>query len=417
VSIFISIAAYRDPELAPTIRNCLQRAHHPDDLRFGLCWQHGDDEPAPAEFADPRLRVIDVPWRESRGACWARAEIMKLWDGEEFFLQLDSHHRFTDGWDARLLELAERSGETKPLLSTYATPFDPAAGAPQSGEPMQMDFDYFTGDGIPMFRPRAIPDWAGLQRPLRARFVSAHFLFTLGLFVTEVPYDPELYFHGEEITLAIRAFTHGYALLHPSEHILWHEYTRSYRTKHWDDHVSAQGIELEWHISDAASRDKVRQFLDAPDTGPFGCGTERSFADYEAYAGISFRHRAVQDATLRGEEPPNPPAPSSWATEPREWRVRIVLNRAALPPEALADPPFWYVGFHDAEGAEVYREDAFGVELRELLQSEAREIVIERRFSSDQQPATWAVWPVDFARNWLAKSIGFVDGITLIARS
>ncbi len=67
---------------------------------------------------------------------------------------------------------------------------------------------------------------ANLQRPLRARFVSAHFLFTLGAFVNDVPYDPELYFHGEEIMLAIRAFTHGYDLFHPPEHILWHEYTR-----------------------------------------------------------------------------------------------------------------------------------------------------------------------------------------------
>jgi hypothetical protein len=125
----------------------------------------------------------------------------------------------------------------------------------------------------------------------------------------------------------------------------------------------------------------------------------------------------VQDPTLRGEEPPNPPAPSGWATEPREWRVRIVLDRAALPPEALADPPFWYVGFHDAYDAEIHREDAFGDELRQLLCSDARELVIERQFSSARRPTTWTVWPVDFAGNWLAKSIGFVDGITLIARS
>src|SRR5271157_2997567 len=94
MTIFVSIAAYRDPELAPTIRDCICRARSPGDLRFGICWQHADDEPAPPDFADPRLRVLDVPWHDSRGACWARAEIMKLWDGEDFFLQIDSHHRF-----------------------------------------------------------------------------------------------------------------------------------------------------------------------------------------------------------------------------------------------------------------------------------------------------------------------------------
>jgi hypothetical protein len=35
-----------------------------------------------------------VPWSESRGVCWARSAIMELYAGEDYFLQLDSHHRF-----------------------------------------------------------------------------------------------------------------------------------------------------------------------------------------------------------------------------------------------------------------------------------------------------------------------------------
>src|SRR5258708_2612209 len=57
MSIFISIAAYRDPELMPTIRDCIRRARYPRDLRLGVCWQHGDDEAAP-HLEDHRLRVI-----------------------------------------------------------------------------------------------------------------------------------------------------------------------------------------------------------------------------------------------------------------------------------------------------------------------------------------------------------------------
>jgi hypothetical protein len=414
MTIFVSIAAYRDPELVPTLRDCLLRARYPDDLRFGICWQHAADEAMPSEFADRRIRVIDVPWQNSRGACWARAEIMKLWDGEDFFLQLDSHHCFVQDWDALLLSLAEGSGAAKPLLTTYGAPFDPRSAAPENGEPMQMDFDHFTADGIPMFRPRAIPDWRDLQRPLRARFVSAHFLFTLGAFIEDVPYDPDLYFHGEEITLAIRAFTRGYTLLHPQQHVLWHEYTRDYRTKHWDDHVQAQGIELEWHARDAASRGKVCQFLTAPHTGPFGCGTERSFTEYEAYAGLSFTHRVAQDATLQGLEPPNPPVTPNWATDVREWQVRITLDRGALPPEALEAPQFWYVGVHDASETEIYREDAHGDELLRLLTGDGGQITIQRRFHSARQPAMWAVWPFDRSGRWLEKMVGTVDSWSLM---
>ena len=80
MTIFISVAAYRDPELGPTLRDCITRARYPDELRFGVCWQHDEAEAAPQELADRRMRVIDTPWRESRGACWARAEIMQLWN-------------------------------------------------------------------------------------------------------------------------------------------------------------------------------------------------------------------------------------------------------------------------------------------------------------------------------------------------
>jgi hypothetical protein len=413
MSILVSIAAYRDPELLPTIRDCIRRARHPGDLRFGICWQHGSDEKAPAEFADPRMRVIDVPWRDSRGACWARSEIMTFWQGEEFFLQLDSHHRFVADWDVKLIAHAERSGAMRPILSTYGAPFDPRASELSAAEPMQMDFDRFTEDGIPLFLPRAIPGWAELQRPLRARFVSAHFLFAPGEFARDVPYDPALYFHGEEIMLAIRAFTHGYDLFHPPEHIVWHEYTRSYRTKHWDDHVRAHGVEVEWHTRDAASREKVRRFLTAPHSGPFGCGAVRTFAEYEAYAGLNFQARKAQNHTLRGSEPPLAPEVEDWADQDRTWQVRIQLDRDRLSPAALADPQFWYLGFHDAGDRELYREDAAEHELQTLLAGNAPQIVISRQFHSSRRPVRWTVWPCSRSEGWVQKIVGTVDQRTV----
>jgi hypothetical protein len=91
--------------------------------------------------------------------------------------------------------------------------------------------------------------------------------------------------------------------------------------------------------------------------------------------------------------------------------VRIVLDRAALQPEALANPQFWYVGVHDAEQSEIHREDAAGDELNRLLQDGRREIVIERRFSSAQRPATWTVWPFNEANAWLRKVTGAAEGV------
>ena len=42
--IFVSIAAYRDPELLPTLRDMFSKAKYPDLLRIGICWQKTPEE-------------------------------------------------------------------------------------------------------------------------------------------------------------------------------------------------------------------------------------------------------------------------------------------------------------------------------------------------------------------------------------
>ena len=42
--IFISIASYRDPELIPTIENCIKNADNPEHLVFGISRQYHPDD-------------------------------------------------------------------------------------------------------------------------------------------------------------------------------------------------------------------------------------------------------------------------------------------------------------------------------------------------------------------------------------
>ena len=149
--IFVSIAAYRDPQLLSTINECLSRCRFPDRLRFGIFWQRGSDELSSPWFADPRFRVLEIDWLQSKGTCWARAEIMKLWDGEGWYLQLDFHHRFADDWDVKILQQARLTGSRRPLLTAYAPPYR-AGDAQLRNVPTLMDFDFFTEEGIVRFR-------------------------------------------------------------------------------------------------------------------------------------------------------------------------------------------------------------------------------------------------------------------------
>jgi hypothetical protein len=403
--IFVSIAAYRDPQLIPTIEDCIVKAKHPERLRFGICWQHDPESDTLPLRNDDCFRILAVDWRESRGACWARSEVMKLWRGEDWFLQVDSHCRFAWEWDAKLIDEMKETESAKPILSTYAAPFTPGGDELLVEGPLQMAFQSFTEDDIPHMKPMAIADWRTLTSPRRARFLSAGFLFAQGAFVEEIGYDPELYFLGEEAAMTVRAFTSGYDLFHPRETIVWHDYGRPRAPKHWGDHVEKNEAGRAWRELDLRSRDKVRRLLAGQPVESFGLGSVRSLEDYEAYAGLSLKMRKAQDYTVRCGEPPNPEAAVGWTEQIFSWMVRITVDRDALPVAAFDDPELWYVGVQDADHVEIYRRDIPSSQLTSLQTPEPK-IVLVCEFESGTIPVSWTLWPVSRSLGWLSKIEG-----------
>ena len=102
--IFVQIASYRDPELLPTLKDMISKANKPDNLVIGICWQHSkeDEWDDLSEFIeDKRFKIMDVDYTKSKGVCWARHAVQQMYDGEEYTLQLDSHHRFVKDWDKK----------------------------------------------------------------------------------------------------------------------------------------------------------------------------------------------------------------------------------------------------------------------------------------------------------------------------
>jgi hypothetical protein len=402
MTIFIAIAAYRDADLAVTIADCVARARWPADLHFGVCWQFAPGDPPPPDPAPARLSRIDVPFADSGGACWARDRALSLYDGEDFLFQIDSHHRFVEHWDAMLLAQVDASATDRPLLTTYPQGFDPAGPPPVGGTPTTMLLSGFYGSGIPHYAQAARPDWPG-GPPRRARFLAGAFIFAPGRFVADVPYDPDLYFIGEEISMAVRAFTHGYTLLHPSVHVMWHEYSRRQRVMHWDDHQAS--------ARDTASLAKVRAFMAGQVGGRFGLGDARSLAEYQAWSGVDFAARRGTAAALRGDEPPPLPPVGRGVAMPRPWSVAIEVAREALPPAAYDRPAFWYVGFHDVAGIEVARADAGGLEIVNLLRSTEATLRLSRCFTSARPPVRWTIHPTDRHRRWLEPVTGDITAM------
>lgn len=412
-TIFIQIASYRDPELLPTLRDCINKAKYPENLRFGIAWQHCelDEWDNLDEYKDDsRFKIIDIDYKDSEGACWARNKIQKHYNNEKYTLQLDSHHRFIEDWDKELIEMVEHlqtKGYKKPLLTSYIPSFNPENDPSERVlEPWWMTFDRFIPEGAVFFLPSTIPGWRDMIEPIPARFYSAHFAFTLGEFCIEVQHDPEYYFHGEEISIAVRAYTHGYDLFHPHKVIAWHEYTRKGRTKQWDD-------DPEWGKRNETShyRNRILFGMDGLCSclirfGKYGFGTERSLQDYEKYAGLRFSNRGVQQYTLDNKFAPNPVLEDQIEYENSFLTIFKHCIDIGFDKIPLDDYDVFAVAFEDADGNELYRQDADPSEIQRVKNDPDGYGKIWRTFNTSVKPAKWIVWPHSITKGWAERLEG-----------
>jgi len=412
MKIFIQVASYRDPQLIPTIKSALENAKRPENLVFGIARQYHPDDSFDNldEYRnDERFRIIDIPYTESKGACWARHQIQQIYGKETYTLQIDSHMRFGQNWDDEMIKMIkqlQKKGYKKPLLTGYVSSFDPDNDPNlRVNEPWRMAFDRFIPEGAVFFLPETIPGWQNLTEPVTARFYSAHFCFTLGKFAKEVQHDPEFYFHGEEISIAARAYTHGYDLFHPHKVLIWHEYTRKGRTKQWDD-------DKQWVDKNNFAHKKNRSLfgMDGEEDmkhGKYGFGKVRSLRDYEKYSGLLFSKRAVQQYTLDKGYPPNP---NNFNSE-EEWlksftsvfKHCIDIGFTQVPEK---DYDFWVVAFHNEMDETIYRQDADKGEVDRMLRDPDGYCKVWREFLTDSKPKYWVVWPHSESKGWCDRITG-----------
>ena len=253
--------------------------------------------------------------------------------------------------------------DKKPIITTYCTPFNPKESEDKwIPTPCLMSQYEFSGDRLLMSMPWYIQDYKTRTEVIKARTMSGHFYFTYGKFIKEVPYDPDIYFGGytEETTLSVRAFTNGYNFYSPYRMIMWHEYTRNYRVKHWDDHGVNSETKKTSGERDVYARNKTRQLFGTEeygiDMGGYGLGKVRSLHDYEVYGGFDFKKCLLQDYTLKVKTPPNPP----------DWEAQFIRNKYDLTLEwdleffkkfEFKNPKFLTFAIHTNAGIELYRKD------------------------------------------------------------
>lgn len=246
--IFISIASYRDSECSETVYTIFSQARYPKNVFLGICEQNS---PLHLEelcvlkyknFIKPYLRQIkyhNINYKDAKGPTYARYFCSKLWSGEEYYLQIDSHSFFEKDWDVHLInqlkactysenpeteESYGNSGSKRPVLSTYP----PTEEQIKNSNISVIDSGTIAHNGLPSFLASI---WTGsFQKPLRSTkpFISGGLFFTYGSFLNIVQYDPYLshLFQSEEFLFSARMFTNGFDVFVPSINVLSHHYNR-----------------------------------------------------------------------------------------------------------------------------------------------------------------------------------------------
>lgn len=307
--IFLSIASYCDPVLPFTLQRAVATAAAPQRLHFGVVDQSPDGAP---RVANPghgaRLSQARIPVPDARGPCWARAIAMTLYDGEDWFLQLDSHMDFDDGWDERLIAQARALGGPRRamVLTTYPDAFRFVDGKPirqptTSGVLAQVvkPGGAFAADH-PVLPFEAHP--VASDQPLPGFHVGAGCLFAPGGIVQAFPYDPWLYFHGEEQALTLRLYTHGWDVFHMPALPVHHLYNDAAsgappRPLHWDAAHEAQR-EVGWWVLEQRSRERLAALVAGEDLGVYGLGRVRTLAQFAAFSGIDYARRTLAPAAF-----------------------------------------------------------------------------------------------------------------------
>lgn len=359
--ILVLVAAYRDPEVGATVANALAQAAYPEHVRFAICHQYDDEtrELLAPWSEDPRFRIDEVPHTESKGCCWARHRTFGAYDDEPYILQIDSHMRFAARWDVRYVDMLESIDAENPVLSSYPPRYtiadDGAVDYDTRSGPQRLYVDQVHPDLTTVSKTRPLSD---PRHPEPSPTIAAGQLFARGSFCRDVVYDPDIYFSGEEISLAARAFTSGYDLFAPTQNLVWHLYQHDH-PKHWEDHRGHSELHR-------VAAERLRTLFQGDHTtlGQFGLGSARTLAQFEAYADIRLGARRV---TADGS-------------------VTVRIDRSVIAPRD--DYAAFVVVFFDDVGGEVDRREVRAPDVLDLT----RDTVA---FSGvDHRAARYSVLPV-----------------------
>ena len=291
--------------LLETLCSAYENADNKDALLFGVCEQadHGIDIQSIHFKNQIKYELLDPVM--AKGPCWARARVQQLMTDEEYFLQIDSHTIFTKSWDKILLNYhswLEKCLENNFVITGYPRGFKPNKELTS----FELNTAYKETLGITFREKRMFEDGyysmqksfpANTELPARGLLIAGGFIFAKKAFVTLIPYDPKFYFHGEELSIALRLYTNMWDVVHIPRVPIFHLYTdvnNLVRKLHWDPE-DEKNRAIKWNELDKKSKARLGDLINSKVENPYGLGSERTVEDFGKMAGMDLKKKKVVD--------------------------------------------------------------------------------------------------------------------------
>ncbi len=283
MSIFVSVASYRDARCNNTIKSLYENAKFPENIYVGICQQNNNEDIDCLNDINykHRIKIIRLKDYEAKGPCYARYICSKLYNNQDYYLQIDSHTVFVKDWDIKciqmILQLKDNSIE-KPVLSYY--PLDDNDKNSSQYEVPRICKCKFDNDGMIILEGGVIINTD--KKFYKTPFVTGGFLFMEGSALKDVPYQNNLdyLFMGEEILHSIRFFTSGYTIFTPNENIVYHYYIRE-GSPRFNKNINSDKDAINY-IFNILNEKTIE-----------GLGNQKTIQEFKDFAGIDFDKKNI----------------------------------------------------------------------------------------------------------------------------
>lgn len=243
-TIFIGISAYRDHRCGRTIFDVFNKAKYPEHITIGVLEQTGPGDSRCIETYcllwkekldisgelcpfKSQIIVSTMSYEHSTGPALARSYQQDMITDQDFCLQVDAHTLFVEHFDVELVSMFARTKNEHAVLSTYIQDIYEMRRAERDDAANELhEVPHICAlTAGPMSHSTFLAYNAyNLHAPKLNYFWGAGLSFSKCHAEYRVPYDRNLpgVFYGEEITRAIRFFTHGYDMYTPDRNFVFH---------------------------------------------------------------------------------------------------------------------------------------------------------------------------------------------------